>query len=338
MSTETAPNKRIILGLMTLGPDTTHGARITSLDQFSQSLDIFQQKGYTELDTARLYDGGRQESFTRQARWKERSLSIATKWYPIGPGTHKAEVLEAKLNESLRELGTDCLDIFYLHGPDRTTPYAETLEVLDTLHRQGKFKKLGLSNFSAFEVAEIATLASERRWVRPSVYQAVYNAITRGIEDELIPACRRYGIDIVIFNPLAGGFLSGKYKSTDVPAEGRFSNNHQLQGKMYRDRYFKSSIFQALQTLEPVAHQHGLSMVEVALRWCVHHSALKLLNGTDGVIVGFSSVDQLKGNLDDLDKGPLPGDVVEALDQAWHVVKADAAKFWHGDLVYAYDT
>ncbi|RAH49603.1 Aldo/keto reductase, partial [Aspergillus brunneoviolaceus CBS 621.78] len=216
--------RRIILGLMTLGPDPTHGARITSLEEFNRCLDHFQEKGYDEVDTARLYDGGRQEAFTRQAGWKERGLSMATKWAPLAVGAHRAEVLEEKLNESLRELGTDHVDIFYLHAADRTTPFAETFETLDRLYRQGKFKQLGLSNFSAFEVAEVVTLCNERGWVRPTIYQAIYNALTRGIEDELIPCCRRWGIDVVVFNPLAGGFLSGKYKTTEHPADGRFSN------------------------------------------------------------------------------------------------------------------
>ncbi|KAL5340454.1 Aldo/keto reductase [Aspergillus crustosus] len=338
MSSTNPPTKRIILGLMTLGPDATYNARITSLDDFGKSLDIFQRRGYSEVDTARSYDGGRQEAFTRQARWKERGLSLATKCYPVKPGTHQPENLEAELDKSLGELGSNSVDIFYLHGPDRATPYADTLRGLDKLYRQRKFKKLGLSNYSAFEVAEIVNIANERGWVRPTVYQAVYNAITRGIEDELIPCCRRYGIDLVIFNPVAGGFLSGKYKSTDTPSEGRFSDRNQFQGKMYRDRYFKSSLFRALQLLEPVLEQHNLTMIEVALRWCIHHSALNIADGTDGVIIGFSSVEQLERNLDDFDKGPLPSEIVEALDQAWYVVKADAARFWHGELVYTYDT
>ncbi|OGM51314.1 hypothetical protein ABOM_000422, partial [Aspergillus bombycis] len=338
MAPEINSKRRIILGLMTLGPDSTHGARITSLDEFKRCLDLFQQRGYAEVDTARLYDAGRQEAFTRQAGWEERGLSIATKWYPISAGSHRPAVLEEKLNESLQELGTDCVDIYYLHGPDRTTPYADTVQALDKLYRQGKFKQLGLSNFSACEVAEIATMCNERGWVRPTIYQAVYNALTRGIEDELIPCCRRWGIDVVIFNPLAGGFFSGKYKTTGTPTDGRFSDQNAVLGKMYRDRYFKSSTFHALEIIEPVIQKYGLSMVEVALRWCVHHSALNITNGHDGIITGFSSFEQLQSNLNDLEQGPLPAEVVDALEQAWYTVKADASKFWHGELVYAYDT
>lgn len=179
-------------------------------------------------------------------------------------------------------------------------------------------------------------------WVRPTIYQAMYNAITRGIEAELVPACRRYGLDVVVYNPIAGGLFSGKIKSKDMqPAEGRFSDANPM-GVNYRGRYFKDSTFQALRTIEQAVAKHeatdGLTMIETALRWAVHHSQLRVTNGNDGIIIGISSYDQLDGNLDAIEKGPLPDDVVQALDQAWAVVKADAPNYWHQDLVYSYDT
>ena len=213
MASTTQSPRRIILGLMTLGPDNTHGARITSLDEFNACLDLFQRKGYHELDTARLYDAGRQEAFTRQARWQERGLSIATKWYPIAPGMHRPEILEAKLEESLHELGTDCLDIYYLHGPDRTTPYAETFQALDRLYRAGKFKQLGLSNFSAFEVAEIVTMCNERGWVRPRIYQTVYNAISKSE-----PSCSGHGINPLITGMFLNDIKPETSKTNSYPA------------------------------------------------------------------------------------------------------------------------
>lgn len=172
----------------------------------------------------------------------------------------------------------------------------------------------------------------------------MYNAITRGLDAELIPALRRYGIDLVVYNPIAGGLFSGKIKSKDfVPADGRFSDNAKM-GKNYRGRYFKDSTFEALQTIETALDKHpGLSMIETALRWTVHHSALKVggvdgSGGNDGIIIGASSIAQLTENLDVLEKGPLPEDVVAALDKAWMVAKADAPNYWHKDLVYTYDT
>lgn len=164
----------------------------------------------------------------------------------------------------------------------------------------------------------------------------MYNAITRSIEIELIPACRRYGLDIVVYNPLAGGLFSGKLKLDEIPSEGRFSDSR--SGALYRDRYFKDNTFEALRIIEPVAQKHGLTLIETALRWVVHHSMLKIKDGTDGIIIGVSSIAQLKGNLKDLEKGPLPDEVLKVLDQAWLISKPTAPPYWHLKLEYTYDT
>ncbi len=98
---------------------------------------------------------------------------------------------------------------------------------------------------------------------------------------------------------------------------------------MYRDRYFKPEIFECLALIEPVARKHHLTLLEIALRWCVHHSKLRIKDaGGDGVIIGVSSFAQLEGNLSDLEKGPLPEEVVEALDKAWMVSKATTPTYW----------
>src|SRR5436189_6364050 len=90
---------RVILGLMTFGPDAKTGARITSLDEYKRCLDYFQQQGYSEVDTASVYGAGKQEAFTAQAGWKERGLTLATKWYPMSPGDHKPDIVRRKINE-----------------------------------------------------------------------------------------------------------------------------------------------------------------------------------------------------------------------------------------------
>jgi aflatoxin B1 aldehyde reductase len=159
----------------------------------------------------------------------------------------------------------------------------------------------------------------------------MYNAITRGIEPELIPACRKYKLDIVVYNPLAGGLFSGKIKSKDhLPQEGRFSTTTESVGKMYRDRYFKDANFEALALVESVAEKHRLTLLEIALRWTVHHSELKTRakGGNDGVIIGVSNFGQLEGNLKDLEKGPLPEEVVKALDDAWLIAKPVAPPYF----------
>jgi len=330
---------RIILGTMTFGPDESTGARVTSLDDYKSVLDHFQSKGYNEIDTARVYIGGKQEAWTRDAGWKERGLTVATKYYPVEAGAHRAELVEQTLNKSLEELGTDCVDIFYLHAADRSLPFTEPLKKLDELHKKGKFVRLGLSNFTAFEVTEIVMHCKYNNWVRPTIYQGMYNAIQRNIETELIPVCRRFGIDIVVYNPIAGGILSGKYKTSEVPAEGRYSNVSSMQGQRYRERYFKDATFDALRVIEPVVAKHNLTLLETAFRWLLHHSELNIKSGgNDGLIIGVSSQQQLESNLADIEKGPLPEEVLKVLDEAWAVAKPTAANYWHLDLKYGYDT
>jgi aflatoxin B1 aldehyde reductase len=241
------------------------------------------------------------------------------------------------------------VDIFYLHAPDHSTPFEETLGAVNELHKQGKFVQLGLSNFAAWEVAEVYNICKERGWVKPTIYQAMYNAISkfsvyhafvstiglqkviaRAIEPELIPCCRKYKIDIVVYNPLAGGLFSGKIKSADIePTEGRFAASSKI-GEMYRNRYFKNATFEALRLLEGVSQKHNLTLLEMGLRWCIHHSELKTRGkgGNDGVIIGVSSFSQLESNLADLEKGPLPEEVVQALDEAWMIAKATAPTYF----------
>ena len=165
---------------MTFGRDVEAGGRISDIEQFKDMLDYFQSQGYNEVDTAHSYVGTKQQAFTREAGWKERGLKLATKFYPSKDhGGHDAKNLRDKLEWNLKELGTDCVDIFYLHAADRNTPFEETLEACNALHKEGKFKELGLSNFAAYEVGEIVSMCREKGWVRPSIYQGMYNAISK---------------------------------------------------------------------------------------------------------------------------------------------------------------
>lgn len=130
---------------------------------------------------------------------------------------------------------------------------------------------------------------------------------------------------------MAGGLFSGKIKSKDIkPDQGRFGIKAESIGTMYRNRYFKDATFDALKIAEEAAQKHDLTLVEIALRWCVHHSELKtrVKGGNDGVIIGVSSLKQLEGNLADLEKGPLPDEVVKALDEAWMICKPTAPTYF----------
>ena len=176
-----SPKPRIILGLMTFGPNPSKGARITDIGVFQSCLTELSSRGYNELDTARVYIDGAQEAFTAAAGFEEKGFAIATKVYPTPPYSHEPTVLRQALETSLRELGLGegrGVDIFYLHAADRGTNFEETLRECDSLFREEKFTTLGLSNFTAFEVAEVQIICRERGWVRPRVYQGMYNCIS----------------------------------------------------------------------------------------------------------------------------------------------------------------
>lgn len=228
---------RIILGVMTFGPDdggASH-AKVHDLGEYATCLDAFAAAGYDEIDTARSYCSGKQENFTAQVGYQDRGLKISTKCYPTNAGDHKADRLLATLSTSLEELKTDSVDIYYLHAADRTTPFQETLEAINQAYNEGKFKTFAISNFTAAEVAEVCMICKYNGWVRPTLYQGAYNVINRTPEYDLVPTLRRHGLDWVVYNPLAGGMLTGRFLSKDDKKVGRFAGEGvaELYGKRY---------------------------------------------------------------------------------------------------------
>ncbi|XP_026581220.1 aflatoxin B1 aldehyde reductase member 2-like [Pseudonaja textilis] len=165
-------------------------------------------------------------------------VKIATKANPWDGKTLKAQSVRSQLEESLQRLRLPSVDLFYLHAPDHETPVEETLRACNELHKEGKFKALGLSNYASWEVAEICTLCKAHQWLLPTVYQGMYNATTRQVEKELFPCLRHFGMSFYAYNPLAGGLLTGKYKYEDKdlsqPPTGRFFGND--WARVYRDR------------------------------------------------------------------------------------------------------
>jgi len=248
---------------------------------------------------------------------------------PEGGWTHSPEHLRTNLMTSLKALKTDKIDMWYLHGPDRSTPYEVTMRAVNDLHKEGYFDRFALSNFMAWEVAQICEISEKNGWIKPCVYQGVYNALHRAVEPELFPCLRHYGMAFFAFNPLAGGHLTSRYHRDDKDIEpgSRFDPNR-WQGKSYRARYWNDSYFDALDILRPVAAKHGLTEAECALRWMTHHSLLKKENG-DAIIIGASSVAHIESNMVDLEKGPLPDDVLKALDAGWERCKGISAKYYH---------
>lgn len=219
--------------------------------------------------------------------------------------------------------------MWYLHAPDHTTPYEDTLREVNNLYQQGYFNRFGISNYAAWEVAQISEICIRNGWKRPDVYQGVYNALHRGVEPELFPCLRHYGIAFYEFNPLAGGFLTDRYsrESWADEAGSRFDPS-KTQGENYRKRYWNEAYFEALDVVRPVAKKLGLSTAEAALRWVSHHSLLKKEHG-DAIIIGASSASQLEENLVNLEKGPLPEELLEAFDKGWEIVKGVSKPYFH---------
>ena len=195
--------------------------------------------------------------------------------------------MRENLKRSLKALNADKVDMWYLHGSDRTTPYIDTLRKVNNLHKEGYFDKFAISNYMAWEVAQICEICEAHGWVKPVVYQGIHNALNRTVEAELFSCLRQYGMGFFAYNPLGGGFFTGAFtKESEVEEGSRFDPN-KWQGKMYRARYFREEYSQALDIVKPAAEKHGLTMAEVALRWMTHHSQLGQIY-PDAILIGAS--------------------------------------------------
>ena len=344
MSRTKTATLNIILGAMTFGKPGAEQTRLHSLPACSAILDVFQRRGHREIDTARFYGEGSSEEYLGQLDWQKRGLIMDTKYYPTAGRTmsksnepaggwkHTPEHLRQNLMDSLMALKTDNVDMWYLHGPDRTTDFEITLNAVNELHREGYFRRFGISNYMAWEVARICDICRGKGYIMPSVYQGLYNALHRSVEPELFECLRHYGVAFYNYNPLAGGYLTSRYKrdmkDEELESGSRF-DPQKWQGKMYRARYWNNAYFDALDILRPVASKLGVTEVECALRWMTHHSKLKGEFG-DGIIIGASSPEQLEQNLKALeDQRSLPTDIITALDAGWERVKAISGRYWH---------
>ncbi|KAL9066481.1 MAG: hypothetical protein Q9161_007544 [Pseudevernia consocians] len=324
LRTETA--LKIVLGTMTLGKEGAPQVRVHELKDCTAMLDVFQKHGHDEIDSARVYGGGSSEECLGQLNWQERGIIMDTKLSPrkFGPKSysHKKDDLKPGLLESLQALRTDKVDMWYLHAPDRNTPYEETLGAINELYKAGYFRRFGISNYPAWEVAQICELCERNYWKKPDVYQGVYHALQRSVEPELFPCLRHYGIAFYDFSPLAGGILTDRYQrdTTEHEVGSRYDPGRKQGANYFRKQYWNNAYFDALDVIRPVAQKLGMTTAEAAVRWASHHSLMKSESG-DAIITGASSAAQLEENLTNLEKGPLPEELVKAFDEGWAIVK-----------------
>ena len=312
---------RVVLGTMTFG-------RRMDLEAAARAVAAFTDWGAGELDTAFMYGGGETErilgEILAQRGWE--GITLATKAHPgaaDGTPSLRPEEVERQLTGSLQRLRCETVDLFYLHCPDNDTPLEATLEACARLHGAGRFRRLGLSNYAAWQVADAHHLCRRHGWPLPEMYQGMYNAVTRDVEPELLPCLRHLGMSFYAYNPLAGGLLTGRYLgATEVPASGRF---HEQAN--YAPRYWKRSYLTSMEVVQEACAAAGISTTAAALAWMLHHGGLDPAAG-DAVIIGASTLEQLAANLDACRSGPLDDSVVQALDAAWETCRPDCPPYF----------
>lgn len=309
---------KIVLGTMNFGPQLdTEASR--------EMVKGFLQTGNRELDTAYVYNGGKTEYILGVIlpHMQNDSYEIATKVHPRITGKLDRDTILMEFNESLRRMKRDCVDLLYFHFPDGKTPIEEALETVKELHEQGKIKELGLSNYPAWQVIDIAYKCDKIGCPRPTVYQGMYNALCRNVEPELFPAIRSLGMRFYAFNPLAGGMLTGKHKHfEDAPEPGRFARL-----ESYRKRYWKQSYFDAVDAIKQACDAEGIPMAEAGYRWLSEHSMMDAAKD-DGILLGASRLEQMTQNMAAVKKGALPQSVLDAMDAAWEIAKPDSPVYF----------
>ncbi|CAM03824.1 aryl-alcohol dehydrogenase-like predicted oxidoreductase [Saccharopolyspora erythraea NRRL 2338] len=300
------PLSPLVLGTMTFG-DTVDAAAA------GRMLDVALEAGITGVDTANGYAGGAaEEILAGLLRSRRDRVVLATKAGIPHPdaGEHSplsARGLRAGVEGSLRRLGADRIDLFYLHQPDRAAPVAETLTTVAELVAEGKIGALGVSNYAAWQISELNRAADETGAPRPVVAQQLYNLLARRIEEEYAEFASATGLLTMVYNPLGGGLLTGRHSFGEQPSGGRFADSRVAE--MYRQRYWNPELFESVAALAKVADDAGIGLTELSLRWLVSKPA------TGSVLLGGSKVEHLRANIAALDAGPLPADVVAACDE-----------------------
>jgi len=249
--------------------------------------------GITLFDTADIYGGTRSEEYLGRALGSRRDEAIvATKFGgPIDEerkGGASATYIARAVDDSLRRLGTDRIDLYQLHFPDPTTPFEETLEALDTLVRAGKVLEVGASNLSAEQIDETARISTERGFARFVSVQNEYSLLRRGPEHfGVLDACARNGLVFIPYFPLASGVLTGKYRRNETPPAG--TRLAAMPAERLADA-LSAKVFDRVETLDSFARDHGHTLLELAIAWLLARPTVA------SVIAGATKPEQVRAN------------------------------------------
>lgn len=313
----------IILGTMTFGEQLWEKDVI-------EIINMYLEYGYNQLDTAYVYNNGKSEELIGRAISciPRESIKIDTKVNPRITGKLDSEAVRLQLEMSLVRLKTDYIDTYYLHFPDRCTPIESVLEEVNSYYQNGCVRHLGLSNFPAKLVRTIYDICDKNNWVKPTVYEGLYNPLSRKAEGELEKCLNDLDIVFNAYNPLAGGLLTDKYSNYfESPLIGRFTYRPN-----YKDRYWKPVYFEAIDNIKLHCAKHNISITEAAFRWMVHSSMLSTQR-EDGIIIGVSKKNHMKDNIDYIQKEELPKEIIECFESAWLLCKCDSPEYYryYGD-------
>jgi aryl-alcohol dehydrogenase-like predicted oxidoreductase len=285
---------RLCLGTGTFGKQTDEAEAHRMLDQVAEA-------GANLIDTANMYPPGAEVGTSERitGRWlrnKRGQFILATKGGGrMGPaawdqGNSRKHLLDA-IDGSLSRLNTDYVDLYQLHMDDPATPLDEMVEAMDVIVRSGKARYIGVSNFLAYRLARALGLQETLKLTRFVSAQPRYNLLFREVERELFPLAQEAGIAVIPYNPLAGGLLSGRYKHSDAPENGRFSAELGGFGKLYQARYWHEREFESVGKVQEIAEQQKIPITTLSVAWVLANPAVT------SVILGASRLEQLTDTL-----------------------------------------
>ncbi|MFC1977347.1 aldo/keto reductase [Chloroflexota bacterium] len=278
-----------------------------SIDIIRNALDL----GINYIDTADMYDRGRSEEFVGKAINSQRSkVIIASKFAnPMGDGPNdrggsRYYIMKA-VDASLKRLKTDYIDLYQMHHPEPTTPIEETLRALDDLVRAGKIRYIGCSNFPSWRLSEAFWVSKVNNLHSFITVQSRYHLFDRQIEKEVVPCCQAHNIGVIPWGPLAGGFLTGKYRKDEkAPLDGRLSDSTHRYHRMYGDLWSEEA-WNKLAKLETFSNNHGHTVGELAISWLLAKPWVST------IIAGTRKLEQLKANTAAVDWKLTADEIVE---------------------------
>lgn len=302
------------LGVMTFGDQVGR-------DEAERMLARARDAGITLFDTADSYHEGESEELLGDlmAPWPDDVVVASKVGRPVTDAPDdtglRPERIAASIDDTLKRLQRDHVDLYYLHQPDPEVPVEDSLGAMNELVEAGKVRAVGVSNFAAWQIADMQAIAAREGYAPIRASQVLFNLLGRRLEDEYVTFAAAHGLATTVYNPLAGGLLTGKHRPHATPSEGRFALAR------YRDRYFDEQLFAGVERLREVAEGAGMSLIELSFRWLVHHPAV------DSVLLGASSDAQLEANLAACSGAPLPSEVIEACDEVWATVGGAAPRY-----------